>query len=130
VPGQTWQSVRDDIGRAVGEVVPDGLDWRVRCLVRQRAFQGRASGPLFEALAAAHERVRGGRVEVDIDTAAQAFVTDAVDMAAAGIETLVYGPGAWHLVPDERIEIDEMADAARVYLATAANLMGAGGRAP
>jgi acetylornithine deacetylase/succinyl-diaminopimelate desuccinylase-like protein len=126
VPGQTWQSVRDDIDRAVGEVLPEGLDARVRCLVRQRAFQGRAQGPLFEAIAAAHQRVRGAPIEVDIDTAAQAFVTDAVDMAAAGIETLVYGPGAWHLVPDEHIAIDEMADAARVYLATAANLMGVG----
>ena len=61
---------------------------------------------------------------VDVDTAAQCFVTDAVDMAQAGIETLIYGPAAWHYEPDESIDIDEMADAARVYLATAASLMG------
>jgi len=45
-------------------------------------------------------------------------------MAVAGIETLVYGPGAWHFVPDESIDIDGMADAARVYLVAAARLMG------
>jgi hypothetical protein len=42
-----------------------------------------------------------------------------------GIESLVYGPSAWHLGPDEAIEIAEMTDAARVYLATAARLSGA-----
>ena len=63
-------------------------------------------------------------VEVNVDSAAQSFVTDAVDMAQAGIETLVYGPAAWHYAPDEYIDIDEMTDAARVYLATAARLMG------
>lgn len=124
VPGQSWQSVRDDIAGVVDAHAGDGLGASIHCLVRQRPFLGPQSGPLFEALSAAHRRVRGATVEVDIDTAAQTFVTDAVDMAAAGIETLIYGPGAWHFEPDESIEIDEMADAARVYLATAANLMG------
>lgn len=29
------------------------------------------------------------------------FVTDASDMGAVRIETLVYGPGAWHYEPNE-----------------------------
>lgn len=81
----------------------------------------------MDALSAAHRLVRGEEVGVNVDTAAQCFVTDAVDMLQAGIETLVYGPAAWHYEPDEFIEIDEMVDAAKVYLATAANLMGLAG---
>ena len=124
VPDQGWPSVRADLERIVADQGLTDIGSAVRCLVRQRAFQGPRSGRLFDALSAAHQDVRGGEVEVDIDSSAQTFVTDAVDMAVAGIETLIYGPGAWHYVPDESIEIDEMADAARVYLATAARLMG------
>ena len=60
---------------------------------------------------------------VNAEKAAQSFVTDAVDMHFAGIETLVYGPGSWHFAPDESISIDEMSKAATVYLATAHRLM-------
>ncbi len=124
VPSQSWATVRSDIKRVVDATMPEGVTAQVDCLVRQRAFVGAQHGVLMDALAAAHERVHGTPVDIDIDAAAQTFVTDAVDMAQAGIETLVYGPAAWHYAPDEYIDIAEMADAARVYLATAANLMG------
>jgi acetylornithine deacetylase/succinyl-diaminopimelate desuccinylase-like protein len=124
VPGQSWQTVRADIEALVAETCPPDVSARVSCLVRQRPFIGPKSGALMDALSAAHRRVRGAPVEVDVDSAAQSFVTDAVDMAQAGIETLIYGPAAWHFAPDESIDIDEMTDAARVYLATAAALMG------
>lgn len=124
VPSQSWQTVRADLERAIAETCPPEVEAKVHCLVRQRAFRGPSAGPLMDALSAAHRRVRGTAVEVNVDTAAQCFVTDAVDMAQAGIETLVYGPAAWHFEPDEFIEIDEMVDAAKVYLATAGGLMG------
>jgi acetylornithine deacetylase/succinyl-diaminopimelate desuccinylase-like protein len=78
---------------------------------------------LFDALHAGHREVFGSDPAVNAEKAAQSFVTDAVDMAQAGIETLIYGPGSWHFEPDEFIDIDEMANASRVYLATAAHLM-------
>ena len=124
VPSQSWATVRADLERAVAASCPPEVTAKVHCLVRQRAFEGPKAGALMEALSAAHLRVRGEPVGVNVDTAAQCFVTDAVDMLQAGIETLVYGPAAWHYEPDEFIEIDEMVDAAKVYLATAANLMG------
>ena len=64
---------------------------------------------------------------MNAEMAAQSFVTDAVDMAPAGIETLIYGPGSWHFPPDEYIDMVEMAKAAQVYVAMAAQLMGVGG---
>ena len=125
VPSQTWQSIRDDLERVVATSVPDGIRTKVRCLVRQRAFVGPKSGTLFDALSAGHRDIYGSDPEVNAETAAQSFVTDSVDMAHAGVETLIYGPGSWHFAPDEYIEIDEMTKAAQVYLATAYRLMGA-----
>jgi len=124
VPGMDWQSVRADLERVVARSAPKGVDARVRCLVRQRPFVGPKSGVLFDALSAGHRELYGANPPVNAETAAQSFVTDAVDMAAAGVETLIYGPGQWFFRPDEFIDVDEMTKAAQVYLATAYHLMG------
>ena len=127
VPGMDWNTVRTDLERVVAEAVPagSGITAKVGCLVRQRPFVGPTGGVLFDALRDGHRDVYGGDPAVNAERAAQSFVTDAVDMAQAGIETLIYGPGSWHFEPDEFIDVDEMAKAAQVYLATAYRLMGA-----
>ena len=124
VPSQSWQSVRGDLERVVADTVGTDISTKVRCLVRQRAFVGPKSGVLFDALRAGHRDVYGSDPAVNAEKAAQSFVTDAVDMAHAGVETLIYGPGSWHFAPDEFIDITEMTEAAKVYLATASHLMG------
>jgi acetylornithine deacetylase/succinyl-diaminopimelate desuccinylase-like protein len=124
VPSMSWQTVQADLERVVRDTVGPDISTKVRCLVRQRAFVGPKSGTLFDALRAGHQDVYGAAVAVNAEKAAQSFVTDAVDMAQAGIETLIYGPGSWHFEPDEFIDIDEMTNAAKVYLATACRLMG------
>lgn len=125
VPSQSWQTVRADLDRVIRETVGDRGDigTKVRCIVRQRAFVGPKSGRLFDALRTGHRDIYGSDPAVNVEKAAQSFVTDAVDMAVAGIETLVYGPGSWHFSPDESISIDEMTRAAQVYLAAAYRLM-------
>jgi acetylornithine deacetylase/succinyl-diaminopimelate desuccinylase-like protein len=123
VPGMTWESVRADLEGILARVCPRDVSARIGCLVRQRAFVGPTSGPVLEALARAHQLVRGQPLRTNVDRGAQAFVTDAVDMAAAGIESVVYGPAEWHYAPDAFIDVDEMVDAARVYLAAAIELM-------
>ena len=126
VPGMTWASVKADVEAALDAARSAGAAARVRCLVRQQPFIGSTVGPLVDAVRLAHRLVRKGELRVDVDQGCQAFVTDAVDMLAAGIETVVYGPAEWHYVPDEFIGIDEMTDAARVYLAAALHLMAQG----
>ena len=127
VPSQSWHTVRADLERVVRDVVGghDSIGTKIRCIVRQRAFVGPKSGTLFDALTAGHREIYGSDPEVNAEKAAQSFVTDAVDMHYAGIETLVYGPGEWHFAPDESVELDELTRAAQVYLATAYRLMGA-----
>jgi acetylornithine deacetylase len=127
VPGMTWTTVEQDLEKVVAGCLRPGVTATIRCLVRQRPFAGRTDGALFSALRAAHATVRGSEPGVDIDAGSRRFVTDATDLQAAGIESLVYGPSSWHLGPDEAIEISEMVDAARVYLLAAARLAGAFG---
>jgi acetylornithine deacetylase/succinyl-diaminopimelate desuccinylase-like protein len=124
VPGMDWSTVRADLEGIVKQVVPNNVTARVRCIVRQRPFVGPRSGLLFDALSAAHRDLYGVNPPVNAEVAAQSFVTDAVDMAQAGIETLVYGPGNWYYRPDEFIDVDEMTRAAQVYLASAYHLAG------
>jgi acetylornithine deacetylase len=124
VPSMSWQTVRADLEQVIRHVVPGDVTTKVRCIVRQRAFVGPNEGTLFDALRSGHRAIYGADPEVNAERAAQSFVTDAVDMAQAGVETLIYGPGSWHFTPDEYIDVDEMAKAAQVYLATAYQLMG------
>ncbi len=125
VPSQSWHTVRADLERVIRDTVGGNGDisTRVRCIVRQRAFVGPKGGRLFDALTGGHRDVYGTDAAVNVEKAAQSFVTDAVDMHYAGIETLIYGPGSWHFAPDESISIDEMTRAAKVYIATAGRLM-------
>lgn len=123
VPGMDWASIRADLEAAIRDACPPNVATSIHCLVRQRPFLGPSGGRLFDSLRAGHYEVFGVDPAVNVDRAAQSFVTDAVDMAAAGIESIVYGPAAWHLVPDESVEIAELVAAARVYLATASRLM-------
>lgn len=126
VPGMSWETVRADLQALVDRAAPKSVPARIGCLVRQRPFLGPTGGPLLDAMTAAHELVRKEPLKVNTDRGAQAFVTDASDMDVAGIESVVYGPAEWHHAPHSFIDIDEMADAARVYLAAAVNVMGSG----
>ncbi|MBI3455062.1 MAG: M20/M25/M40 family metallo-hydrolase [Candidatus Rokubacteria bacterium] len=123
VPGMTWSTVREDLQRLLDRACPPAIRARIGCLVRQRPFIGPSGGRLVEALALAHRLVRKEALRVNVDRGAQAFVTDAVDMQAAGIESVVYGPAEWHHAPDAFVDIDELADATRVYLAAAIHFM-------
>ena len=120
VPGMTRHAVRAALEACVAESCPPELTSRVRCIAVQKPFLGVTGGPLVEAIVAAHGAARGTPPRITNELPGQAFVTDAADMAAAGLDTVVYGVGEWRHAPDESIGVDELADSARVYLAVAA----------
>ncbi len=130
VPGMSWDTVRADLQALLDRAAPTEIPVRIGCLVRMRPFLGPTDGPLVQAMTAAHKLVRHDDLQINVDRGAQAFVTDASDLGAAGIETVVYGPAEWHHAPHSFIDMDEMTDAAKVYLAAAIYLMesGSGGR--
>jgi acetylornithine deacetylase/succinyl-diaminopimelate desuccinylase-like protein len=123
VPGMSWPTVRDDLHDIIVRTCPPGVTASLRCLVRQGPFVGRREGPLFSALIRAHDDICRSPLEVDVNPAAAAFVSDASDLARAGVETLVYGPGSWRVVADEFVLVDDLVTAARSYVSAAAHLM-------
>jgi acetylornithine deacetylase len=120
VPGMTRQVVRAALEACVAEACPPDLATRIRLVAVQKPFLGVTAGPLVDAVAAAHAAARGTPPRITNELPGQAFVTDAADMAHAGLDTVVYGVGEWHHAPDESVDVDELADSARVYLAVAA----------
>jgi acetylornithine deacetylase/succinyl-diaminopimelate desuccinylase-like protein len=120
VPGMSRQVVTSAIRQCVAEACPPGVSTRVRAVAVQKPFLGVTGGPLVDAIVAAHSATRGAAPRITNELPGQAFVTDAADMAHAGLDTVVYGVGEWHHAPDESVDVDQLADSARVYLAVAA----------
>jgi succinyl-diaminopimelate desuccinylase len=122
VPGMDRSDIKKAIHDAVQAVCPAGIETDVRITAVQKPFLGAQSGRLVDAIIAAHNAFRGTPPKVLSQMPTQAFVTDAADLAAFGLETVVYGVGDWHFGPDRYVAIDELADSARVYLAVATHL--------
>ncbi len=68
--------------------------------------------------------MRGQDVRITNELPGQAFVTDAADLARAGLETVIYGPGEWRHGPNEGIDVDELVQTAQIYLALALSEFG------
>jgi len=119
VPGMTPDTVKADVRRLAEKL---GLTPRLRTWLYQKPFVGNPSSPVVDALMAAHLRVLGRPTEVSHRLPTQAFISDASDMQREGIESAIYGPCEWRMVPDERTSLRELQDAARVYALAAADL--------
>jgi acetylornithine deacetylase len=78
------------------------------------------------AVAQAHKSVTGEPAQVGMHTPARFFGSDAAHLAKAGMTGVLYGPGGqFNTMPDERVSIDEMEVAAKVYATTMFNIAGA-----
>jgi acetylornithine deacetylase len=84
----------------------------------QRPFVSDADWPIVRLLAQSHRRYTGLDPSFTKGLPAGAYISDAADMVRCGIPTVVYGPGDWRMIPDERISITEMCTAAEVYALT------------
>jgi acetylornithine deacetylase/succinyl-diaminopimelate desuccinylase-like protein len=124
VPGMTRWTVKQDLERLIKRTCPAAVGARVRIISEVHPFLGRRDGPLIDALTAAHTAVRGTPPELATSARQRGFVTDAPDLEAHGIPSVVYGPGPWRYEPDEWIELDELLAAPRIYLGTALLLGG------
>ncbi|WP_320670127.1 M20 family metallopeptidase [Patulibacter defluvii] len=124
LPGMTPAGVLADVERRVAEVVPAGIGCQVRSLFDQRPLVDVGVAPLADALVAASREIRGREPVVGAPLPGQRYCTEAADMAAFGIPSVVFGPGDWRFEPDESVALDDLAAAARIYAATAVGLRG------
>jgi acetylornithine deacetylase len=115
--GMTQDSVIDDIRELLDELraADPRFAGDVHPIVYQRPFRTDRDSPAVGLVARAHQDVTGASAELTADPPASVFVTDAADLARAGIATAIYGPGDWRLMADEHISIEDMRTAVRVY---------------
>jgi len=87
-------------------------------------FKVEHDAPPVLAVADAHRRVVGEPPKIGMHTPAKFFGSDAAHLAAAGMTGVLYGPGGkFNTMPDERVAINEMEIASKVYAAAVVNLM-------
>jgi len=118
VPGMTRQTVRTDLEALVARVGTGDVRARVRIISEVWPFVADRDNAAIRAVSAAHTLVRGSAPEFASGLEQHAFVTDAPDLARFGLPAVGYGPGPWRYHADEFIELDELLDAPRIYLAT------------
>lgn len=88
-------------------------------------FKVAHEAPPVQAVAKAHEAVTGQTPLVGMHTPARFFGSDAAHLAAAGMTGLLYGPGGrYNTMPDERVAIEEITIASKVYADAIVNLTG------
>lgn len=117
--GVTDERLLGDLQAAVQTACPLGVRAETRLLASTPPFEGKVGGDLIRAISMAHQIVRGTRPMVSSGAPMDAAVTDAAEMARAGVETVIYGPGRWRYQAEESVPVDEIVDAARAFVATA-----------
>jgi acetylornithine deacetylase/succinyl-diaminopimelate desuccinylase-like protein len=124
VPGMTQQTLMRDFERYLDRLRAEDPELRaeVTQIVHQRPYRIAAGASLVRTLADAAREVTGRAPPISDGLPASAYVTDAPDFMRLGIPTVIYGPGDWHVEPDERIRIEDMLTAARVYALTAVRI--------
>ena len=122
LPDMDRKSVYSDLASLIDENRIAGCEYEIKITAAQKGLMGRPQSTIITAIDGAFRKVRNHSVTISKAMPTQAFVTDGADMAAAGLETVVLGPGDWKYAPDEFISIKDMHDAARIYLQTAYEL--------
>jgi acetylornithine deacetylase len=75
------------------------------------------------ALSDAHREISGAAAKIGMHTPAKFFGSDAAHLAEAGMTGVLYGPsGRFNTMPDERVAINEMEIASKVYAAAVINV--------
>jgi acetylornithine deacetylase/succinyl-diaminopimelate desuccinylase-like protein len=107
--------VKRELLEVANAVAGPDVEVRVRIVSAHQPFLGVTEGALIDAIGDAHRTLRNTPARLTNELPGQAFVTDAADLAAAGLDTVVYGPGDWHFAPNEWVNTADIVDAARVY---------------
>jgi len=140
VPGMTSDSIRADLERVVERLIGDDptLDIEIEIPPKEGQYAGwdwppmkiEPGDPLVVAMIDNHKRVTGEQLEPGAEPRLGA-VGDASFLEAAGMKTVLYGPGtstifsSWPTA-NERVSLDELIVAAKVYALTAIDICGLG----
>jgi acetylornithine deacetylase len=123
--GMTQDTLLADFERYLDRLRAEDPELQVSVapVVYQRPYRVGADAPIVHTITDAHQLVTGQLPDISDGLPASAYVTDAPDFVRHGIPTVVYGPGDWKLMPDERIRIDDMVTATRTYALAIARIV-------
>jgi acetylornithine deacetylase/succinyl-diaminopimelate desuccinylase-like protein len=123
IPGEKEVNVMREIEEIVREYRTDEnhLDFKVQKLVLPT--ETRSDHPLAQTLLKNIERVTGEKKSVaGKDASTDAYIIN----GQLGIPTVLFGPGDFRLShrPNERVSLEDMAQAAKIHYLTALNMLG------
>jgi acetylornithine deacetylase len=122
-PGQTSDGVLEDIRGELERLSAEDPEFRAEVRFNQNGqrlfmepFEVDQEADIVRTVVQAHQAVRGSEPQVGDVAPYKFYGTDASHLANAGMTGLVYGPGGkYNTMPDERVELQDLFDAARVY---------------
>jgi acetylornithine deacetylase/succinyl-diaminopimelate desuccinylase-like protein len=99
-------------------------NWKRASLAYEPAYSmSPEAKPFLDQLAQSYERVVGSDLAFGFATPANRFfATDAAHLQAAGVPSIVFGPGVWTVGPDEAVSLDEAANYAATLIELAASV--------
>src|SRR5690606_23793571 len=125
LPGETSEGAAEEIKAIAERVVGQFPGMRVEVQGRTggRATLMDVESPIVKAMSAAN-----AALGIDPEPIGYNMATDGRHFAAAGIPTIIYGPGdpALAHVPNEWVGIDEVMEATRAYALCAVEVFGGG----
>jgi acetylornithine deacetylase len=122
-PGQTPDTLLADMRKEVERLHVEDPDFVAEVQFNQNGqrlfmepFEVEQDADIVRTVLEAHRAVRGEEPKVGDVAPYKFYGTDASHLAKAGMTGLVYGPGGkYNTMPDERVELRDLFDAARVY---------------
>ncbi len=122
-PGQTPDMVADDIRALIARMRKDDPDLSADVRLNQSGqrmlmgpFEVGRDADIVQTVVRAHRAVVGEEPKIGDVAPYKFYGTDAAHLSRAGMTGLVYGPGGkYNTMPDERVELCDLFNAARVY---------------
>lgn len=122
-PGQDADGVLADIRTELGRLATADEDFRAEAVFNQDGqrlfmtpFEVAQDSDIVRSVVDAHRRVTGSDPRLGDVAPYKFYGTDASHLANAGMTGLVYGPGGkYNTMPDERVELADLVNAAKVY---------------
>lgn len=121
VPGETAAGAAAELAARLAGPAPEGSSCVVRTILAREPFEADLEGPLVREL----ERAAGATLRREPERIGVAYWMDAALLAAAGIETAVFGPaGAGAHAVEEWVELESVERTAETLLRAAIGYCG------
>lgn len=122
-PGQTPEMVAGDIRQLIARMQKDDPDLVAELRLNEGGqrmlmgpFEVARDADIVQTVLRAHRAVVGEEPKIGDVAPYKFYGTDAAHLSRAGMTGLVYGPGGkYNTMPDERVELRDLCNAARVY---------------